>query len=309
MTVRRIVLLGATASGKTELSLRLAEKLGTSIVSVDARQSYKYLDIGTAKVTPEQRKRVPHFNLDVHDPSERDSPYDFLSRVESWEAHHMSSTQSPPPMLYVGGSTLYLTSIITGLDNLPKANEDRVVELGRRADAEGLESLYQELQAVDPKYATKMDGLNRQRLIRALDVYHETGKPFSSFHTQETPHCPKDMLVFGIGRARTGLHERINRRVDHMIQQGLEEEVSTLLAMGYTQDSPGLQTVGYSELLSVHKGALNRKEAIEKIKTNTRRYAKRQETWFRKWPFIQWLDADRMSLEDMLHPIIKLLNP
>lgn len=309
MTVRRIVLLGATASGKTELSLRLAEKLGTSIVSVDARQSYKYLDIGTAKVTPEQRKRVPHFNLDVHDPSERDSPYDFLSRVESWEANHMSSTQSPPPMLYVGGSTLYLKSIITGLDDLPKANQDRVVELGRRADAEGLESLYQELQAVDPKYATKMDGLNRQRLIRALDVYHETGKPFSSFHTQEIPHCPKDMLVFGIGRARTDLHERINRRVDHMIQQGLEEEVSTLLAMGYTQDSPGLQTVGYSELLSVHKGALNRKEAIEKIKTNTRRYAKRQETWFRKWPFIQWLDADRMILEDMLHPIIKLLNP
>ncbi len=308
MDVRRIVLLGATASGKTELSLQLAEELGTSIVSVDARQTYKFLDIGTAKVTKEQRKRVPHWNIDELDPNERDSPYAFLSRVESWEAHHWSNIPTPPPLLFVGGSTLYLKSIIMGMDDMPKANPTRVAELNQRADEEGLETLFKELQSIDPEYSTKMDGFNRQRLIRALDVYYETGKPFSTYHSQEKSQCPNDIKVFGIKRDRKDLHERINIRVDHMIKQGLEDEVTSLLAMGYTQDSPGLQTVGYSELLVAIDGALNRTDAIEKIKTNTRRYAKRQETWFRKWPFIQWLDADHLSQGQMYNEIMKQLR-
>jgi len=191
---------------------------------------------------------------------------------------------------------------------MPKANPARVTELNQRADDEGLEMLFKELQSIDPDYCTKMDGFNRQRLIRALDVYYETGKPFSTYHSQDKAQCPNDIKVFGIKRNRQDLHERINFRVDHMIKQGLEDELRSLLAMGYTQDSPGLQTVGYSELLAAIDGVLNRLDAIEKIKTNTRRYAKRQETWFRKWPFIQWLDADLLSHEQMHNEIMKQLR-
>lgn len=298
-SIRKIVLLGPTAVGKTSLSIGLAEKLNTSIVSVDARQSYRYLNIGTAKASLEQRKQIPHFNVDILDPDELDSPVTFLERVQQWYSEHCQNYPNSP-LIYVGGSTLYLSSLIIGLDSTPKANPVRVTQLKEQARIEGIESLYEKLQRVDADYARKMDGLNPQRIIRALDVYYETGEPFSSFHSNTTPTCPKDTLVFGLNRPRSSLYGRIEKRVDHMIEQGFVDEVRRLLERGFTSKNQALQTVGYSEIISHLNGELSLEQAVKKIKTHTRRYAKRQETWFRKWPFIKWFNPEEQTELEIL---------
>lgn len=303
-SIRKLVLLGPTAVGKTKLSIRLANRLETSIVSVDARQSYRYLDIGTAKASAEQRQQATHFNVDVLDPDEPDSPFSFLKRVEQWQTEHRQSSPNPP-LIYVGGSTLYLSSLIIGLDPLPKANPERVHQLKEQARTQGIESLYEILQRVDANYARKMDGLNPQRIIRALDVYYESGKPFSSFHSNTLPTCPEDTIIFGLSRPRSSLYERIEKRVDQMIEQGLVEEVKGLLKQGYSSKNQALQTVGYSEIISHFNGELSLEQAIQKIKTHTRRYAKRQETWFRKWPFIRWFYPEEQTEEEILEQILQ----
>ena len=300
--IRKIILLGPTAVGKTNLSIGLAERLKTSIVSVDARQSYRFLDIGTAKVNIEQRKQIPHFNVDSLDPVDSDSPFAFLERVQQWDAEHRQAHPNTP-LVYVGGSTLYLSSLINGLDPMPKANPARVIQLKEQARTEGIEILYEKLIRVDADYARKMDGLNPQRIIRALDVYYETGKPFSSFHSNKSASCPNDTLVFGLSRPRSSLHVRIEKRVDHMMEQGLVEEVRGLLQKGYSLENQALQTVGYSEIISHFNGELSLEEAVEKIKTHTRRYAKRQDTWFRKWPFIQWFYPEEQTELEILNLI------
>lgn len=298
-SIRKIVLLGPTAVGKTSLSIGLAEKLNTSIVSVDARQSYRYLNIGTAKASVEQRKHIPHFNVDILDPDELDSPVTFLERVQLWYTEHCHNYPNRP-LIYVGGSTLYLSSLIIGLNSTPKANPVRVTRLKEQARIEGIERLYEKLLRVDADYARKMDGLNPQRIIRALDVYYETGKPFSSFHSNTTPACPKDTLVFGLNRPRSSLYRRIENRVDHMIEQGFVEEVRRLLERGFSSRNQALKTVGYSEIISHLNGELSLEQAVEKIKTHTRRYAKRQETWFRKWPFIRWFNPEEQTEREIL---------
>ncbi len=302
--IRKIILLGPTAVGKTKLSIRLAERLNTSIVSVDARQSYRFLDIGTAKVSVEQRKQIPHFNVDSLDPVDSDSPFAFLERIQQWDAEHRQAHPNTP-LVYVGGSTLYLSSLINGLDPMPKANPARVTQLKEQARTEGIEILYKKLIQVDADYARKMDGLNPQRIIRALDVYYETGKPFSSFHSNKSAICPNDTLVFGLSRPRSSLHVRIEKRVDNMMQQGLVDEVRSLLQKGYSLENQALQTVGYSEIISHLNGELSLEEAVEKIKTHTRRYAKRQETWFKKWPFIQWYYPEEQTELEILSLISK----
>lgn len=302
--IRKIILLGPTAVGKTKLSIRLAERLNTSIVSVDARQSYRYLDIGTAKVSVEQRNQIPHFNVDSLDPVDSDSPFAFLERIQQWDAEHRQAHPNTP-LVYVGGSTLYLSSLINGLDPMPKANPARVTQLKEQARTEGIEILYKKLIQVDADYARKMDGLNPQRIIRALDVYYETGKPFSSFHSNKSAICPNDTLVFGLSRPRSSLHVRIEKRVDNMMQQGLVDEVRSLLQKGYSLENQALQTVGYSEIISHLNGELSLEEAVEKIKTHTRRYAKRQETWFKKWPFIQWYYPEEQTELEILSLISK----
>ena len=302
--IRKIILLGPTAVGKTKLSIRLAERLNTSIVSVDARQSYRYLDIGTATVSVEQRKQIPHFNVDSLDPVDSDSPFAFLERIQQWDAEHRQAHPNTP-LVYVGGSTLYLSSLINGLDPMPKANPARVTQLKEQARTEGIEILYKKLIQVDADYARKMDGLNPQRIIRALDVYYETGKPFSSFHSNKSAICPNDTLVFGLSRPRSSLHVRIEKRVDNMMQQGLVDEVRSLLQKGYSLENQALQTVGYSEIISHLNGELSLEEAVEKIKTHTRRYAKRQETWFKKWPFIQWYYPEEQTELEILSLISK----
>lgn len=285
----RIILLGPTASGKSDLAVLLAEQLQTSVISADSRQCYRKLDIGTAKPSLEMRKRVKHYNIDVLDPDQEDSAMDFQKRAEAWEKEILKDNAF---VIYTGGSTLHLLSLIQPFNELPEADPDHIYELQKRAEKEGLDVLYQELKKADPKYADKMDGLNRQRIIRALDVYMQTGKPFSSFHTDDPIEPDDQTLVYGLSLPREELYRRINARVDRMIAKGLVDEVSALLDAGFDPEGQSLNTVGYTEIIRYLNDEWTLDKAIEKIKTHTRRYAKRQLTWFRRWDFINWLDAD-----------------
>lgn len=292
----RIILLGPTASGKTELSLQLAEKLNTAIISVDSRQCYKHIDIGTAKPSSEELARVQHFNISLLDLTEEDTAMDFQTRAEQWEKKIM---QNSDHVLYVGGSTLHLQSLIQPFNEMPESDEENISKLESRIQREGLESLFGMLKEVDPVYADKMDGLNRQRIIRALDVWMQTGKPFSSFHSNEEIKPDEQTIVFGLKWPRQKLYDRINQRVDNMIESGLVDELKSILESGHSKELQSLNTVGYKEIIKYLDGEWTLEKAVEKIKTSTRRYAKRQITWFRRWEFIEWLEADELNVDEM----------
>ncbi len=292
----RIILLGPTASGKTELSLQIAEELEIPIISVDSRQCYKHLDIGTAKPSEKELQRVEHYNISNLELDEPDSVQAFSERAEVWEKEILSSSDHS---FFVGGSTLHLQSLIRPIEDIPSANEENIAEIESQIDKEGIEPVYNKLNSVDPEYVKTMDGMNRQRIIRALDVWMQTGKPFSSFHSNEEFELPENTLVFGLQRDRQNLYDRINQRVDNMIDEGLAEETQKVLEMGYSKDLQPLNAVGYREIIAVLEGKMELDKAVEKIKTQTRRYAKRQLTWFKRWDFIEWLPADEKKPEEL----------
>ena len=300
----RIILLGPTASGKTELSLQVAEELGIPIISVDSRQCYKHLDIGTAKPSEKELQRVEHYNISNLELDEPDSVQAFSERAEVWEKEIL---KSPDHSFFVGGSTLHLQSLIRPIEDIPSANEENIAEIESQIDKEGIEPVYNKLNSVDPEYVKTMDGMNRQRIIRALDVWMQTGKPFSSFHSNEEFELPDDTLVFGLQRDRQNLYDRINQRVDTMIEEGLVAETQKVLEMGYSKDLQPLNAVGYREIIAVLEGKMELDKAIEKIKTQTRRYAKRQLTWFRRWNFIEWLPADEKKPQELKEILLSRL--
>jgi len=300
----RIILLGPTASGKTELSLQLAEELKTSIISADSRQCFSMMDIGTAKPTKEEIARVPHFNISNLSLDDDDSAIKFNRRAEAWEKQILANSDH---VIYAGGSTLHLTGLIQPFQDIPDSNKEIIAQLNQRIEEEGVESLFNQLKEVDPNYIPKMDGMNRQRIIRALDVWMQTSKPFSSFHNDEDLKPDENTLVFGLQFPREKLYDRINRRVELMIESGLEEEIQTILDSGFSKDLQALQTVGYREVISHFENEFDHDTMIDKIKINSRRYAKRQLTWFRRWDFIHWLDADSMSVEEMKKTILSRL--
>ncbi|MEQ8524198.1 tRNA (adenosine(37)-N6)-dimethylallyltransferase MiaA [Gracilimonas sp.] len=297
----RIILLGPTAAGKTELSLQLAEELGTSIISADSRQCYKHIDIGTAKPSSEELDRVQHYNISLLELDEDDSAMDFQKRAEQWEKEILESSEH---VFFVGGSTLHLQSLIQPFNEMPESDEENIEKLESRIESEGLKSIFGMLKEVDPEYADKMDGMNRQRIIRALDVWMQTGKPFSSFHSNDKIQPDENTIVFGLRWPREKLYSRINRRVDNMMEQGLAEEVKSILEAGHSKELQSLNTVGYKEIIKYLDGDWSLEKAIEKIKTSTRRYAKRQITWFRRWEFIHWLEAEELSVKEMKERIV-----
>lgn len=287
-----IMLLGPTAVGKSSVALELAEKLGGEIISADSRQCYRGVDIGTATPSAEELRRISHHNIGILDPGERDSAADFCERARGWaeEIRRGGGT-----VLYVGGSTLHLQCLLQPFDEVPEADPANRAALEERLEYEGVEALYEELREADPAYARKMDGMNPQRIVRALDVWMQTGRPFSSFHSGGEVTPPDHIAVFGLRREREELYSRINRRVERMVGEGLLEEVEGLLEEGYTTEDPGLNTVGYREPVAHLRGEISRGEMIRRIQARTRRYAKRQLTWFRRWDFIRWIDAGGRS--------------
>lgn len=261
------------------------------------------MNIGTATPSEEEQGGVPHYNLSIIDPATKDSVVNFYERAMEWESDIQSRGKN---VLYVGGSTLHVQCVIQPLDDVPEANEINIAELEAQIKEEGIEPLYKKLVEVDPEYAKSMDGMNTHRIIRALDVWMQTGRPFSSFHSDDdTITVPDDMLVFGLKRDRQKLYDRINRRVDRMFEQGFLEEVRSILDRGYSLEDPGLNTVGYKEAIAFLNDEISREEMIKDIKTQTRRYAKRQLTWFRRWDFIHWIDLEKTEKNKALELISK----
>lgn len=301
----RVLLLGATAVGKSNLSLPLAGQLNAEIISADSRQCYKYMNIGTATPSPEELSRVKHYNISIIDPAVKDSAADYYDRAMQWE---QQITTKGKNILYVGGSTLHQQCIIKPFDDMPDANENHIAELEQRIEEDGLESLFAQLEQIDPEYAEAMDGMNPQRIVRALDVWMQTGKPFSSFHSDdETLELPPDTWVFGLHRDRQNLYNRINKRVDFMFKKGFLDEVRSILDMGYSLKDPGLNTVGYKEAIAYLQNELTRKTMIKDMKTQTRRYAKRQITWFKRWDFVNWIDLDEHTPEQATEKVLQYL--
>jgi len=290
-----IFIIGPTASGKSSLAMGLAQKLGCPIISADARQCYRLMDIGTAKPSAEHQELVQHYNVSILDPSQKDDAAAFVARVHQWQQMHPQKH-----WIICGGSTLYVQSLLFPLDDIPKNDPEIQHEVEAFIQKEGLQSAYDELKRLDPVYSEKMDGLNLQRITRALVVCKQTGKPFSSFHQREQFDDPQNALVFGVLRERSSLVGRINHRVDEMIASGLIDEVKRLLDKGYSLSDYNMKSVGYEEVILYLQNKLSYSEMIEKIKIHTRQYAKRQMTWFKRWSSVDWIDVDTLSDDQAL---------
>lgn len=277
-----IVVAGPTGSGKTDLSIRLAQHYAAPILSTDSRQMYIGMPIGTAQPTPEQLRSVEHHFIADRTP---DSEFncgqyeiEALARLEELFARHRY-------VVAVGGSGLYIQALCEGMDELPQADDDLRRELRRRLEQEGLQSLVAQLRELDPKCCSTIDLCNPARVMRALEVCLLSGRPCSEQRVGHRRERPFRIVKIGTEIDRPTLYERIDRRVDQMIAYGLEQEVESMLPFRHCN---ALQTVGYRELFAYIDGKCTREEAIELIKRNSRRYAKRQMTWFRRDAEIAW---------------------
>jgi tRNA dimethylallyltransferase len=273
--------------GKTERSLALAEALGAEIVSADSRQVYRGLDVGTAKPSPAERARVPHHFVDARAPDAPWTAGQFAREAEGRIGEILGRGRVP---LVVGGSTLYLDALVHGLADVPAAPpEVRAALMREAATPEGRARLVAELAAADPAAAATIDHANPQRLVRALEVLRATGQPPSAFQ-QERPRPAYRWRVVVLTRPRETLYQRIDTRVDAMLAAGLVEENRRLLAEGHALDASPFRTIGYQEPLAYLRGEIGYDEMVRLLKQNTRRYAKRQLTWFRRHPGSLWVD-------------------
>lgn len=277
-----IVVAGPTGSGKTDLSIRLAQHYAAPVLSTDSRQMYIGMPIGTAQPTPEQLRSVEHHFIADRTP---DSEFncgqyeiEALARLEELFARHRY-------VVAVGGSGLYIQALCEGMDELPQADDDLRRELRRRLEQEGLQSLVEQLRELDPQCCSTIDLCNPARVMRALEVCLLSGRPCSEQRVGHRRERPFRIVKIGTEIDRPTLYERIDRRVDQMIADGLEQEVESMLPFRHCN---ALQTVGYRELFAYIDGKCSREEAIELIKRNSRRYAKRQMTWFRRDAEIAW---------------------
>ena len=282
-----IVIVGPTAIGKTDLAIKVARHYQTEIVSADSRQFYKEMEIGTAKPTVEELSKVKHHFINSHSITEEFSVGDFETSAlttldEIFKTHDYA--------VLVGGSGLFIKAVTEGFDDLPKADPSIREELNQLYQKNGLEPLKEKLKLVDPTYHAEVDLSNPQRIIRALEVSISTGKPFSSFRFKQQKKRPFNILKIGLNLNREDLYNRINNRVATMVEAGLIDEVKTLQPYRHLN---ALNTVGYSELFDALDGQISFEQAIQNIKQNTRRFAKRQLTWFRKDEEINWFSPNQ----------------
>jgi len=281
-----VVLVGPTASGKTAVSLPLAERLHAEIISADSRQVYRFLDIGTAKPSALDRERVPHHFIDIRNPDEEYSAGAFGSEGREEIAKILARGNTP---LVVGGSGLYVQSLVDGFFDGPPADPEYRAIAMERLRREGVDPLLKELAAVDPDTAASVDPTKPRRVVRALEVFHTTGSPLSMLQRERKTEIPFVPIFFGLDMDRKELYGRINERCDAMLRNGLLEEVDMLADRGYTSELNALKTVGYAEAFAYRTGTLAYEQMVTRFKQNTRRYAKRQLTWFRKDLRIRWI--------------------
>ena len=299
-----LTLTGPTAVGKTALSLTLAERLDAEIISADSRQVYRELSIGTAAPTPDEQARVPHHFIQERSLHEPFSAGTFADEANARIRRILQRGRVP---LIVGGSTLYLHALQEGLADIPDVPDPVRKTLNDRLEREGAEALFAELKAVDPQQAAKADPTKTHRVIRALEVYHATGKPLTYYYDNQ-PEPPFTYRTIVLHRDRQRLYDRINRRVDAMLDAGLMDEVRAVMEIeGVRLDEPPLSTIGYREPIQYLRGEIDREEMIRLVKRNTRRYAKRQLTWFRRYDDYEWWEAPTTTADDLLadHPPVQ----
>jgi tRNA dimethylallyltransferase len=283
---RILAIVGPTASGKTSCALSVAETCEAEIVSADSRQIYKHLDIGTAKPTVAERAKVKHHFVDVLEPITEYSAGQFAEAAR--EVIERILNQKKLPIL-VGGSGLYVRAVIDGLSGGPGKDLEIRARLEEQLHTEGFDVLLKTLRTVDPSTVDRMKEITPRRVIRALEVYQITGKPISQFHSAELASPAFEAYQVGLLWDRKELYQRINERVDSMIVSGLESEVKNLISRGFDRHLNALNTVGYKEVFDFLDGITTRAEMVELIKRNSRRFAKRQMTWFKRDPRIHWM--------------------
>ena len=282
-----IVITGPTAVGKTELCLRIAEKFNIPVINADSRQIFRGMQIGTAAPTPEQRKRVRHYFVDLLELDEYYNASMYEQDVMKL-LYSMFKDKDNAIALLTGGSMMYIDAVCNGIDDIPTISDEVRLLYKQRLEKEGLTTLLQELKVKDPQYYDFVDKNNPRRVVHGLEICHQTGRTYSSFRVKEKKQRPFKIIKIALNRDREELYSRINRRVDEMMENGMVEEARLLLPY---RSLNALNTVGYKELFRYFDGEWTMEEAIERIKGNTRRYARKQLTWYKKDNDIVWFDA------------------
>ncbi|MBS5883722.1 tRNA (adenosine(37)-N6)-dimethylallyltransferase MiaA [Clostridium sp.] len=308
MKEKVLVIAGPTAVGKTDLSIKLAKELNGEIISTDSMQIYKYMDIGSAKITKEEMCGVPHHMIDVVDPSTPFSVADYKEMAQKCIDDIISRGKLP---ILTGGTGLYINALTCNM-NFTEAENDLKYrsELEELAEKHGNEYIHNMLKDIDPISYKEIHYNNRKRVIRALEVYKLTKKPFSSFNAgEEFYNGPYDVSYYVLNMDREKLYNRINLRVDIMMEKGLLEECIKLKEMGYNSSVQSMQGIGYKEIFYYLEDKISLNEAVEMIKQGSRNYAKRQLTWFRRDPRAIFLDKDIFSEDEIFKRIVGELLP
>ena len=292
-----VVITGPTAVGKTKLSIELAKQIGGEIISADSMQVYKYMNIGTDKISPDKMGGIPHHLIDFLDPHEDFNVFTFQKLVK--EAIADISSRGKVPII-VGGTGFYIQAVLYDID-FTETDEDETYrhELEERARTEGVHVLHEELKEVDPESAEAIHENNSKRVIRALEYYKKTGKKISDHNVEQHARTsPYDFKYFVLTDDRAVLYSRIEKRVDQMIEEGLENEVKDLLTMDIPRDATSMQGLGYREMIGYLEGEYDLERAVYLIKRNTRHFAKRQLTWFKRERDVIWIDKQEFDRDD-----------
>ena len=303
-----VILSGATAVGKTGLSLDLARRIGGSIISADSMQVYRGMDIGTAKILPSEMQGIEHYLIDELDPEEEFNVYEFQKRANRYIDEILSREKIP---ILVGGTGFYIQAVLYAVEfSEEPADRSYREELERIGAEQGAEHLHQMLQQIDPEAARQIHVNNQKRVIRALEFYHDTGTQISRHNEEQRSRDSQyNYAYFVLNRDRSVIYERINQRVDQMVQQGLVEEVRGLLDKGVSPDCVSIQGLGYKEIVRYLKGELTLEEACAFLKQSTRHFAKRQLTWFRRERDVIWMNyEDYESIGQMSDAMIEILK-
>lgn len=282
-----IVVTGPTAVGKTALTIELARHYGIPVINADSRQIFRELRIGTASPTEEQLRQARHYFVGTKSISD----YYNASMYEQ-EVMELLKVSTTPINLLSGGSMMYIDAVCNGIDDIPTIRDDIRQEMKRRYETEGLDALCDDLQRLDPEHYKIVDRQNYRRVIHALEICYQTGRTYTSYRTQQKKPRPFRIVKIGLNREREQLYQRINARVDEMMAEGLLDEVKTLLP--YRQLN-ALNTVGYKEMFDYLDGRWPLEEAVERIKGNTRRYARKQLTWYKRDPEIRWFNPEEQQ--------------
>ena len=303
-----IVLTGPTAVGKTNLSIRLAKKIGGEIISADSMQIYKKMNIGTAKISPEEMAGVPHYLVDELDPGEEFNVVAFQQMAKKAMKQIYENGHIP---IVVGGTGFYIQALLYDVDFSEHETEEKYrQELVALEQEKGREYLYEMLKQADPEYAAIVHSNNVKRVIRALEYYHETGRKLSEHNAQQRENSsPYQFVYLVLNDEREILYDRIDRRVDQMMEAGLLQEVEALVKEGYERTLVSMQGLGYKEFFDYFDGKCTLEETVDIIKRDTRRFAKRQLTWFRREKEVCWMNKqDYPDGDALFHEILKILK-